>query len=95
MEWKAPRAFKLLGNASGSQYKNATNPTATAVFSILKNGSSVGSISVTTGGVATFSTTGGNPVSFAIGDVLSVTAPTPQDATLADVGAAFYGVRVP
>lgn len=93
MEWKAVRAWRLAGDCVGSQAKVGTNPTATAVFALLKNGSSVGSISISTGGVATFATTASAAVSFAIGDILSVTAPTPQDATLADVGVAFLGTR--
>lgn len=93
MEWKAIRAFTIPGNCAGSAGKVGTNPTATAVFAILKNGGSVGTISISTGGVFTFATTAGAAQSFAVGDVLSVTTPTPQDATLADVGVAFLGTR--
>jgi hypothetical protein len=92
LEVKAARAFSLADNFAGSTCKVATNPTSTAVFDVLKNGSSIGSISIATSGVATFNTTGGG-ASFAINDILSVTAPTPQDATLSDVGVLFLGTR--
>jgi hypothetical protein len=92
LEFKAVRAFSFASNFAGSQYKNGTNSTTNpVVFTILKNGASVGTISVTSSGVATFASTGSTV--FAIGDILSVTAPTPQDATLADVGFVFLGTR--
>lgn len=93
MTWKATRAWKLLGNMAGSQCKVQTNPASTAVFDVQKNGSSVGSISINTSGVATFTTTAGAVESFAVGDVLAIVAPSPQDASLSDVGVALYGVR--
>lgn len=91
--WKAVRPFKLLGNALGSQCKVVTNPASTAVFDIQKNESSVGSISISTGGVATFTTTAGAAQSFAVGDRLMIVAPSPQDAALADVGISLFGLR--
>lgn len=91
MEWKATRAFTLATNFVGSKCKVNTNPTATAVFNVRKNGSIIGTVSINTSGVATFATTGST--SWAIDDVLSVTAPTPQDATLADVNIGFLGTR--
>lgn len=89
----ATRAFTLADDFAGSKYKNGSNPTATAVFDVQRNESSIGSISVNTSGVATFSTTGGG-VSMAIGDRLKVVAPSPQDATLSDVSVVFRGARV-
>lgn len=92
MIWKAVRAFTLADDFAGSQCKVGANPTSTAVFDVQKNESSIGSISINTSGVATFSTTGAG-VSMAVGDRLKVVAPTPQDATLSDVGVAFLGTR--
>lgn len=69
-----------------------SNPAATAAFDVLKNGSSVGSISISTSGVFTFSTTGGD-VSLTVGDRLSLTTPSPQDASLANVSIVFKGSR--
>jgi hypothetical protein len=62
------------------------NPTATASYTVNKNGSSVGTISISTGGVFTFTTSGGTSFSLAVGDRLTIVAPSSQDATLADVG---------
>lgn len=93
LRFKAPRAFILPGNASGSKGTVGTNPTSTAAFDVLKNGSSIGSISVSTGGVFTFTTTSGNPVSFAVDDILAIVAPTSADATMADIGVVFVMTR--
>lgn len=87
------RAATFVGNWVGSKYHNGTNPSGTIVFDVKKNGSSIGSISVTSGGVATFTSTAGAAQSFAIGDRLHVVAPTPQDGTLADVSITFLGAR--
>ena len=87
------RTVTFSGNLAGSYGKCGTNPASTAVFSILKNGTSAGSISIATGGVFTFSTTGGASLSFSAGDVMKITAPNPQDASLADVSVIFAGTR--
>lgn len=91
--FKAVRAFTLAGNFAGSQYNNGSNPTATAVFNVNRNGVGIGTISVSTAGVATFATTGGAAMSIAVGDVLALIAPSPQDATLSNVAITFSGSR--
>lgn len=89
----AVRAFTLADDFAGSKGVVGTNPLATATFTVKKNGSSIGTIAISTGGVFTFATTGAG-VSMAIGDILTVVAPTPQDATLADVSVILNGTRV-
>lgn len=92
MQYVAPRAITLPDDFAGSVGRCATNPTTSAaVFDVLKNGSSVGSVSISTGGVFTFSTTGAG-VSLAVGDYLSMTAPSPQNAALANVSIIFKGL---
>lgn len=61
-----------------------TVPTgAAAVFTVLKNGSSVGTLSF---GIGVASGTSTVPAtSFASGDVISITAPVTQNSTLADL----------
>lgn len=87
------RTVVFAGNFVGSKFRNGTNPTATAVLDVQKNGSSVGSISINTSGVATFTTTAGAAQTFNAGDYLSVLAPGSPDATLADVSVTFQGTR--
>ena len=87
------RTVTFSGNLSGSYGKCGANPASAAAFSILKNGASAGSISIATGGAFTFSTTGGTSLSFSAGDVMKITAPNPQDASLADVSVIFAGTR--
>jgi len=67
---------------AGSRASVGTNPASTFLIDVRKNGSSVGSISISTGGVATFTTTGGS-LSFAAGDLLSLIAPGTTDGTIA------------
>jgi hypothetical protein len=75
--------------ASPNSYGSVgANPTATATYTVYKNGSSVGTVAVSTGGVFTFTTAG---FSLAAGDRLTITAPSPQDTTLADVGITLAG----
>jgi len=87
------RSVTFAANFSGSQGTVGTNPTATATYTVNKNGSSVGTIQISTAGAFTFATSGGAAVSFAAGDRLTITAPSPQDATLADVGITLAGTR--
>jgi hypothetical protein len=88
------RAVTFAGNFSGSYFAASANATATTVFDVQKNGSSIGSISIASGGTtATFTTTSGTSKSFAAGDLLSIVGPASPDATLADPGFTLVGTR--
>lgn len=92
LKFVAVRDFDLADDFAGSRGHVGVNPTATAAFDVKKNGTSIGSISISTGGVLTFATTGG-AASFTAGDYLQLVNPTPQDATLSGVGITFAGTR--
>ena len=91
MIFRAARAVTFPGNLLGSVGRTDINPTATAAFDVKKNGTSTGTISISTAGVFTFTTTSGNPVSLAIGDYLSIISPAPQDTTMADFSMTLLG----
>jgi hypothetical protein len=55
------------------------------------DGSSIGTISVSTGGVFVFATTGGTEKSVTAGQRLEVVAPGSADATAADIAVTFTG----
>jgi hypothetical protein len=65
-----PRAWTL---AASTNHRGAveTNPAASVSLAIAKNGSGVGTITVSTGGVVSFSSF--SATSFAVGDILTVT----------------------
>lgn len=92
MKFSAVRELDFPDDFAGALCDVGTVPTSTAVFSVELNGVAIGSISIDTGGVATFATTGG-AVALTVGDVLAIIAPSPQDATLADVNFNFIGTR--
>lgn len=71
-------------NFAGSNADIRTNATATAVFTVQVNGSTVGSVSISNIGVATFNTTGAG-LALVPGDTLSITPPASADATLKGV----------
>lgn len=78
--------FQIAANFTGNNGKVGGNPTATAVYTFYKNGSSIGTLSISTGGVFTGSTSGGVAISFTPGtDELAWIPPAAQDATLSDV----------
>ena len=81
-------------NFSGSYGSLGTNPTATATYTINLNGTSVGTISISTGGAFTFTSAGGSPVSMVAGDRLTIVAQSVPDATLTDVGFSLVAARV-
>jgi hypothetical protein len=81
------------GSPQQSYGSVGVNPTATASYTVKKNGASVGTISISTSGVFTFTTSGGTSFSLAVGDRLTIVAPSSQDATLADVGITLVGTR--
>jgi hypothetical protein len=92
MKFTAVRALDFADDFAGSYGHCENVPTSTAVFSIELNGTPIGSVSISTGGVFTFATTGG-AVAMSAGDRLSLIAPSPQDASLTDVNFNFIGTR--
>lgn len=62
-------------------------PTATATFTLQKNGSTIGSVSFDTNGDPTVTFI--SSVDFVPGDAFSMDAPTPDDATMTDVAMTF------
>lgn len=69
-------------------------PTAEAVFIITKNAVQVGTVTFAAGAlIGVFASTGHAVVSFLTGDQLGITAPNPQDATLAGPGFLLVGTQ--
>jgi len=71
----------LADDFASSVGSTLVNPAATFVMDVQKNGVSVGSISVSTGGVFTFTTSGGS-VALVSGDTVTVLAPATPDTTI-------------
>lgn len=82
----------FLDDWSGAMSYVGTNPTSTFDLTVNKNGSPVGTITISTSGTVTFSTTG-TTVSFATGDLITITAPSTVDSTVANVALTLKGVR--
>jgi VCBS repeat-containing protein len=89
----AVRAVAFPANFSGSRGSVGVNPTATAAYTIKNGSTTIGTISISTGGAFTFTTTSGTSKSLAAGDRLTVIAPGSQDATLSDVSFTLAGTR--
>lgn len=87
---EAARAFTIPAGMTGSRGSSGAAATGTPALSVKKNGVQIGtatwSASGTTATLAMASAT-----AFAIGDILSVTAPGTADATLADVSISIVG----
>jgi len=86
------RAVAMSANFAGSTGHCGGNPTATAVYTVYKNGATIGTVTVSTGGVFTFATTSGAAPSFVAGNTLSILTPI-TDATLSSVTMTFAGTR--
>lgn len=82
--------FTLPASLSGAQISAGTVSTASATFSIRKNGTPVGTITFAAG-QATPSVSFTADIAFAAGDVLSLIGPASPDATLADISLSFIG----
>lgn len=75
---------------AGSVGRVGTNPATTLVLTVRVNGASVGTVSISTGGVFTFTTTGTTVVCNP-GDVFSVTAPVTPVSGVSDLTITFLG----
>jgi hypothetical protein len=89
----AARAMTLPGNLVGSVGHVGTNPTGSFVMTVSVGGSSVGTITVSTGGVFTFATTAGAAVPVVAGDEIEIEAPAGTDATVADIAVTLVADR--
>jgi hypothetical protein len=78
-------------NFAGSVAHIETNPTSSFVIDVQKNGSSIGTLTVGTGGSMTFATTGSGDETFNSGDRLRLLAPGTPDATAANMTWTFKG----
>ena|ERR1051326_3534167 len=95
---KAPVPFNsaitLPIGLAGSNFYVGTNPASAATFLLTRisggTPTSIGSVAISTGGA--FTVTFASAVAFAVGDVLEVTAPSPQDSALSDVGLNFFAL---
>ncbi|RJT32102.1 hypothetical protein D3227_27260 [Mesorhizobium waimense] len=80
-------------NFSGSAGHIGTNPTSTFAIDVQDNGVSIGTISISTGGVFTFTTSSGTAKTVSSGHRLEFYAPanSPADATAANIAATLKG----
>ena len=76
----APRAFSVTGAYARAITAGSGSST---VFTVAKNGTSIGTITFAAGATGSTSTVGAT--SFAVNDVLTITAPATQNAALADI----------
>lgn len=84
IRFRAPRAFLVSQVQTNGQAKAGTAATASRTFVLAKNGTQFGTV-VFGAGQTTGTISVGSPVSFAVGDLLTLTAPATADATLADI----------
>jgi len=87
----AADAFTIPANLVGAQVKLGANPAATFAIDVQKNGTTIGTISISTSGVATLTTTSGTSKSIAAGDVIKFVAPSSADASIANVAITVKG----
>jgi hypothetical protein len=87
------RDVSLGADFSGSTGHIGTNPSATYAIDVQDNGSSIGTISISTGGVFTFTTSGGTAKTISSGHRLEFYAPanSPADSTAANIAATLKG----
>jgi hypothetical protein len=88
-KWIATRDLTLAVDFAGAVGHIGTNPTSTFDMDVTLDGASIGTISVSTGGVLTFTTTSGTAKSVTAGQRLEVVAPGSADATAADIAVTF------
>ena len=83
----AARTLVFPGNFAGSYGHLSTNPTAVTALDVRINGASVGTISISTGGVFTFTTSGGTAKTATAGQRIEVVNQGVADATAAGIAA--------
>lgn len=79
-------------NFAGAYGYVGVNPAASFALTVNKNGSPVGTITVSTAGVFSSATTG-TTVDFVAGDVMTITGPGSADTAIKNLGYTFKGTR--
>lgn len=93
LRFVAARAFRFPASMTGSKGSAGTAATGSSVYSFKKNGVEFATATFAAAGtVPTWSAA--SSTAFAVGDVLTITAPASQDATLADVALTLLGTLV-
>ncbi len=89
----AVRDIALPANFSGAVGHVGTNPAATFAIDVQDNGSSIGTISISTSGVFTFTTSSGTAKTISAGHRLEFYAPpnSPADTSIANIAATLKG----
>ncbi len=87
-----PRAATLPAGLSGSYGSSITAATGATTLTLAKNGSSIGTVNFAAG-ASTATLTFSSAVSFAAGNVLTLTNQSTPDATLANVSVSLVGTR--
>lgn len=85
------REISFPANFSGSVGIIGANPTSTLVLDVKDDGTTIGTISISTTGVFTFATVGGTAKVVAAGSFLTIVAPATPDATAANMQVTFSG----
>jgi hypothetical protein len=94
LQLTAVRAFRFPDDFAGSDANVGTNPAASAVFTVAKNGVSIGTVTFDTAGAPTFATTGTGFETFAAGDILRITSQPVADGSMANISITLKGERV-
>lgn len=85
--YSAVHGFTIPAGAGGHKSHGRVASTGTVVFDVLKNDSSIGSVTFTASSTGVWSITTAQTI--VAGDRLSLTAPAAQDATLEDISFTF------
>ena len=89
----ADETFAIPANFAGDQYISVgINPTSAFNINLNQNGTAVGSIAISTSGVVTLTTTNGLPIIINKGDLLTYTAPSTADTTVANMAGMLWGL---
>jgi len=93
LRYPLPRPVRFQAGLPNSKGVVGTAPTATVSFSLKKNGTQFATMQfAATATTATF--TAASDTDFALGDILTITAPNPADSTLSDLGLSLAGIRL-
>lgn len=87
------RDVTFLDNFAGSTGYVQTTPTASYVLTVARDGTTIGTITISTGGVFTFATTAATDEVFLTGSRMTITAPATTDGTLNNMTFTLAGTK--